>query len=110
MKTAYYDSDTRAMVNLYHPEDAPDDEWTVTRVQVPRAEDRDKGIATRLLTEVCREADDEGVTLFIYVAPEEPEISVAGLYRLYEKFGFELRGHSGILMVRQPLRAPSTVR
>lgn len=53
------------------------------------AEHQNRGIGTALMTQICADADAEGVTLFLHCAPDPGRRD--DLIRFYEKFGFVAR-------------------
>lgn len=76
------------------------DGYQVDNVKVPRSR-RGEGIATRLMQEVCADADRGGHVLTLTVH-EGDGLDEAGLVRWYESLGFE---GTWLAMVRRPLRA-----
>jgi len=62
-------------------------EWMVTGVEVGRAY-RGQGHASRLLSTVVAEADAEGVTLHLMVAPDGTGLDAEALVAFYSSKGF----------------------
>jgi GNAT superfamily N-acetyltransferase len=88
MRDSYYErcgSFSIAVLDLMQD----DDFWWVTRISVPPAF-RGKGIGSRLLTQVCADADRCGVDLCIHVA-SYGRMSDADLIAWYGRYGFVAR-------------------
>lgn len=80
MKTVYLDEGSRSIADLMELEEGdqqaisglPDSKglpmYLVTRISVPR-ESRGKGVGSKLLREILRDADEEGVVLTGWVSP-----------------------------------------
>lgn len=64
-----------------------EDGMLVTRVNVPKSF-RGKGHASELLWKCCKEADKEGVTLYLTIMPSDG-LTFHQLQRFYERYGFE---------------------
>lgn len=88
------------------------DEATVAEIYVDPFE-RGKGIASQLMSETCKDADDEGVTLFVkpwpygtYDIEEEryypPGLMYKQLCAFYRKFGFRFLSKETNTMKRIP--------
>lgn len=91
MKPAYYEKDSTqtrlAVIDLYNYFDRG---LIVTRLNVPESM-RGNGVAKRLLTELCTDADSEKVTLWLEFQPY-PGTNRTLLSKLYRSFGFKDRG------------------
>lgn len=66
-----------------------------------RSEDQRSGQATRLMHQVCQEADTARMTLILQVKPFADGLTEEQLQRWYSKFGFEVIQTDPILMARQ---------
>lgn len=75
--------------------------YIITQVAV-RPEHRGKGAASRLLDEVCRNADHERVRLLLSVDPDGTGLSASALRSFYERHGFVAMNEEGAVMVREP--------
>jgi GNAT superfamily N-acetyltransferase len=71
--------------------------YMITRVYIPQAH-RGKGLGSRLLKEVCEEADKADIRLFLVIAPSEG-LTYDQLDAWYRRYGFRL--YNGI-MWREP--------
>lgn len=89
MKTAYYDHDTRSIVDLLPPGELYPG-WTISRVSV-LARYRGQGVARRLMNQVIADADAEGVKLYLEVVPTrtgQGELNSDQLIAFYRSCGF----------------------
>lgn len=81
-----------------------DQRWILNRIQVNR-DYRGQGIGTRLLIQICEEADRNGDTLWLGVSPDGPGY-FKRLVAWYRRHGFKplkrTVGHVHNVMVRQP--------
>ena len=77
--------DKLAVIDLVEVEK---NKYLVTRVSVPR-EHRGKGIGTKLLKEVTKDADKECSTLLIEPKPYDSGMTKESLINYYKIFGFE---------------------
>ena len=68
------------------------------------AEDRNKGYASQLLHDVCREADEHGLTLMLGVDGGEKLIA------FYTRWGFQPIQAKPVLMARMPGATPRTLK
>lgn len=69
-------------------------------------EDRRKGYATQLLHDVCREADEQALTLMLSVDGEDK----ARLAAWYSRYGFQPIQATPLLMARMPGATPRTLK
>lgn len=111
MKQTYtlkFDDGSIAIADVSKVE-GPFGEYEVNRVSVPPKHHRE-GIGTELMREICRDADEAQVKLFLFAAPygHTQGMNHLQLQRWYEQFGFEVfplrRGERAKLMVRKPRR------
>lgn len=65
MKKIYIDLETRAIADLSPPGHVVHDAWCIHRINVPLGM-RGKGLGSALLDEICRDADSEGQTLWLW--------------------------------------------
>ncbi len=76
----------------------PDEVWFwFTRLKV-HPQDRGRGIATQLLGEVAKWADQNKINIFLGINPYG-DLDLAQLIQLYSKFGFKLIGED--IMIRE---------
>jgi GNAT superfamily N-acetyltransferase len=61
--------------------------WLITRVEVNRRH-RGKGVASRLLDEVCADADRERATLLLAIEPDGTGLGFEELEAFYRRRGF----------------------
>ena len=68
--------------------------------------DRRKGHATRLVAEICDNADQSGLSLLLEVANSEDmfALSQPALIKWYETFGFKIVSKYPVFMQRKPPR------
>jgi ribosomal protein S18 acetylase RimI-like enzyme len=82
-------------------------DYEVNRVSVPPSYHR-QGYGTKLMTEICSDADEEQVKLCLFAAPygHEQGMNHQQLQRWYERFGFEVyplrKRERAKLMIRKP--------
>ena len=88
MKTTYADPVHWATVTLMDITNSDADGWLITGVQV-QARFRGQGYASDLLDRVCQDADEEGVKLFLEIAPDGTGLDEAVLDAFYRRHGFE---------------------
>ena len=94
MRTGFMDISSRAMINLSQDmlSNDPYNTYVVNRVSVPMSipSNRGKGIASRLFTEVCAEADRQGITLMLIISPDGSPGSLTReqLTAWYQRLGF----------------------
>lgn len=94
LKPNYVDKPTRSILSLDSGIiDRPG--WTITRISVLPPH-RGKGIASRLIRECIRDANIDGITLFLEVVPdvevgEDYEAARKRLIKWYESLGFKPR-------------------
>jgi len=103
MRESYIDFPTRSIVTLSPSLNTPG-KWWVNRVSVLPKHRGGSGIASRLLSEACADADREGVILRAYVSPD---VSGTGLgfdelRRFYSRYGFDDAGAARGDMTRHP--------
>lgn len=75
------------------------DQWMICEIFTDH-EQRGRGFATRLLEEICRDADHEGVDLILEVCPidlNRPGLAQSELSDWYRRHGFRRYGHSDCL-------------
>ncbi len=85
MKTTYFNATSRAIADLV--EVAPG-YYLITRINVPR-ESRRKGLGSKLLREILKDADTEGATLEIHpVSSDGP--TRRQLISWYERHNFRM--------------------
>ena len=92
MKSNYYDRETRSIISLSPPVElylGVLEPWEINRVSVLPPH-RGKGIARRLMAEVLADADTEGITLGLSVAPDlsDTGLDFQTLYDWYTRCGF----------------------
>jgi ribosomal protein S18 acetylase RimI-like enzyme len=75
--------------------------YIITQVAV-RPEKRGKGAASRLLDEVCKNADHERVRLLLSVDPDGTGLSASALRSFYARRGFVVLTEDSAVMVREP--------
>jgi GNAT superfamily N-acetyltransferase len=75
--------------------------YIITQVAV-RPEHRGTGAASRLLDEVCRNADHERVRLLLSVDPDGTGLSASALRSFYERHGFVAMQTDSAVLVREP--------
>lgn len=97
MRTTYVDWDTRSIADLVKPGELTSG-WTITRINVPK-QHRGKGRGSQLLKQILRDADSEGVELWLEVSPSDG-LSYDELFAWYVRHGFD-ETHYGYL-VRLP--------
>jgi ribosomal protein S18 acetylase RimI-like enzyme len=98
VKTCYVDVVTRSIADLVQPgEMAPF--WVITRINVPR-EHRGQGLGSKMLKEICADADKEGCSLGLDVSPSDG-LDYDQLVAWYKRYGFKSSQH-GYYMVRRP--------
>lgn len=95
MKTCYANERSRAIADLILVEEKV---YLLTRINVPKSH-RGLGYARLLLKMITTDADADGVTLLLEVAPSDG-LDYAQLSAWYERHGFMPVG--GILMRREP--------
>ena len=86
------DDNDRLMANAYLTPDVLEDQagrntWTVNRIQVLTTRARGEGWGTKLLEQICAEADAEGANLMLGVSPDEPRY-FRRLVAWYRRHGF----------------------
>lgn len=97
MKNCFVDFEYNAIADLT-PEFVPNT-WTITRINVPKPS-RGKGIGTKLLNEICAEADRNKVTLTLEIMPSG-DLDYGALHAWYLRHGFkDSRKYIGILFRR----------
>jgi predicted GNAT family acetyltransferase len=102
MRTGYFDMDTRAIVSLdpvIRTNTGKDHTWIV-RVNTPERH-RNRGLATRLMEEVCADADKEKVILYLGITASGP-LDGKRLAKFYARFGFVFYDQHSASMVRNP--------
>jgi len=105
MPTCYFHKATRSIADLISVDSG---EYLLTRVNVPDKY-RNAGIGSRILDEICKDADENGVTLVLEVVPSGG-LTFHDLVRWYERRGFESDERKfGMLMKRLP-NASSDIR
>lgn len=72
--------------------------WCISRINVP-AEHRGKKHGSRMLATILRDADREGVTLWLEPVPSGP-LDYQALVNWYKRYGF--RFHQTGYMLRRP--------
>lgn len=102
MKNHYADLETRSIISLSPPGDHYPS-WTINRISV-LPQHRGKSIASILLDQVCADADNENVTLYLEV---QPDMSATGLTydqltAFYSRRGFKF--FNAWAMKRKPQR------
>lgn len=70
MKTCYVIKEHRAIADLVDATGAFNEGLLLTRINVPK-KSRTQGIGTKLLQQICEDADREGVTLYLEVSPSD---------------------------------------
>lgn len=102
MKHMYADIENGVIIHLMDIGDG----WLVTSVGV-QSHQRGTGAASRLLDEVLKEADAEGVSMFLSIEPDGTGLDAATLRSWYERKGFEAMDPelTEIGMVRTPRSA-----
>lgn len=87
MKETFFHVPSRAIINLIPLAHSGDrlDFW-VARVSTPPAS-RGRGIATRLMRELCDECDKHGADLYLGISPSGG-LDLMQLHKWYEKFDF----------------------
>lgn len=90
MKLIYFDKPSRAILDCCSYPARGDHARVITRINVPVAS-RGKGLGSKLLDEVCRDADAEGVTLYLEVLPSGG-LTLRQLTTWYERNGFSKTG------------------
>lgn len=74
---------------------------------------RNQGMGTRLMINVCDEADANGVTLILFPKPygDVPSMSKYELEEWYaSKFGFHTIQNNPIMMARMPFATPGSFK
>ncbi len=91
MKTCYVDKVTRSIADLCPPEDHNSgDGWLISRINVPlRA--RGQGHARAIFEKILTDADEEGVTLFLWICPSGG-LNYVELEAWYTRHGFKYFG------------------
>lgn len=102
MKQIYFDRASRSIADLVELDPAY---YLVTRINVPR-ESRNRGLGTKILTEILSDADMEGVTLEIHPM-SSGGLSRAQLITWYKRHGFrweqDYYSHDPVkVLVRKP--------
>lgn len=111
MKNFYADTATRSVVDLteYGETGKRPTGLIITRINVPK-EHRRQGIGTKLMKEICQEADDTGTILWLEVASyNDGGPNNDQLYDWYEKFGFK-GAMSPLRRLPQKLAAKAYIR
>ena len=104
MATCYFHKATRSVADLVV---INGELYLLTRVNVPHIH-RGVGLGSRILDEVCKDADKHGVTLQLEVVPSGG-LNFHQLTRWYEKRGFQSDERKfGMLMMRLPNAASSS--
>lgn len=85
MLKTYVDKPTRSLAEV----SIAKGEGLIHRINVPHPH-RGKGIGSRLLKEICEDADRDGVTLVLY-AYASGGLPMEQLVMWYERNGFELK-------------------
>jgi GNAT superfamily N-acetyltransferase len=101
---AYLDREARAVLNVIPLSGFEPNARIIARVIVPEAH-ANRGVAERLLTEVCRDADRLGVPLYLVPVPGRHGVDVHRLVRWYGRHGFTWYpepGRSRLYMRRPP--------
>lgn len=80
----------------------------VSNVHV-EAEQRRQGHASRLLQEVCSDADMAGIVLLLSPSPEDEGMTIDNLASWYARFGFVEIQAEPMLMARAPKQQSWTV-
>lgn len=102
MRDAYFDYDTRSIINLIPPGEFHPG-WTISRVSV-LPPNRGRGLARALMARVLADADAEGAVLFLDVQPDASGTGLTfdQLYAWYARCGFEPSRLGYPSMVRVP--------
>lgn len=109
MKSYYAERGSRSIIYLEQDE-KESDLWHINSVSVP-VPARRQGIATRLMQEVCRAADEEGVRLMLVVGADSSNgPDQEKLYRWYCTFGFQADRLARYLLTRMPMITPRVAR
>lgn len=88
MRETFFDYPTRGILNLVllNMNDGRGDRYWLARINTP-AKHRGKGIAGRLMREMCSEADAEGVDIYLGISPSG-DLDLYELRAWYERLGF----------------------
>jgi ribosomal protein S18 acetylase RimI-like enzyme len=86
MQTCYIDREHNAIADLVRPGELTPC-WTITRVNVPGLS-RGKGVGSKLLDRILADADAEGLTLQLEVAPSGG-LDYDALVAWYRRRGFK---------------------
>lgn len=83
-----FDEETRSIISCSRAINSVD-KWWINRINVP-PEHRGKRIASRMLSETCKEADEQGITLRLHVSPDASGtgLNFEELAAFYERYGF----------------------
>lgn len=99
MKATYIDFKTRSIADV--STGVLSQEWAwIHRINVP-ASHRGKGIGSKLLREICADADSENTELRLVVSPSG-DLNFTDLYEWYSRYGFidvKVRGEMARLPV-----------
>jgi ribosomal protein S18 acetylase RimI-like enzyme len=90
MKTCYVEMAYRAIADLVAPGELMPG-WTITRINVPK-QHRGIGIGSKLLTQICADADWEGVDLYLEPQPSDG-LTRSQLIRWYGRYDFRMTQH-----------------
>ena len=85
MKTSYVDYSSRSIADLVKPGELTKG-WTITRINVP-SQNRGHGFGTRLLKQICSDADKENVSLWLEPYPSG-DLDYQALVDWYSRHGF----------------------
>jgi len=104
MPTCYFHKETRSIADLVSTDDG---RYLITRINVP-VRSRNVGMGSRILDEVCKDADANDITLVLEVIPSGG-LTFHDLARWYERRGFKSDERKfGMLMTRLPHASSST--
>ena len=103
MRESYIDIETRSIVTISPSTNTPN-KWWVNRVSVHK-EHRGNKIAAKLVTEMCGDADLNGVTLRAYVSPDMSGegLDFEQLRQFYGRYGFVDKPEAPGDMTRHPV-------
>lgn len=101
MQSSYYNVAEGASINLMGTLPYHENWYLVTGVSV-QFRFRGRGAASRLLKQVCADADREGVTLLLSIQPDGTGLGYEELRAFYARNGFAMFGSEEDAMIREP--------